>query len=373
MAGVARRLRTCTPDEVPALLAGALAGDYVLAPWAGGPDAPFAGGDPVSEPDAAVIVTTSGSTGTPKQVVLSARAITAAADSFRERYGAFTWHLALPSHYVAGLMVWARGLGDQPHGGGGVRQAGSDLGALAPGPGRNAISLVPTQLVRALRSPQTTALLAGFDAVLLGGAAAGTELLSKAQQAGIPVLTSYGMSETCGGCVFEARPLPGVEIDIDQASGRISIGGPQLFSGYRGDAGATAAALDDGWLRTNDRGEWVADEPGEPRLRVLGRFDDVVISGGVNVDLAQVQRVVDALGGGAVVGVPDPEWGARVVLATTDQGRDLAAWRDALRSRLPAAALPRQLLVVPKLPRTSSGKIDRQAIQRAAIASKVVS
>lgn len=357
--------RICSPEQVADLLPGALAGGYVLAP-AVDPEAVrrLRPDLPVTEATAGVVVTTSGSTGTPKQVVLPAAAITAAAAAFRQRYGAFTWTLALPAHYVAGVMVLARGLLDQPHGGAGVQFASADLADLAPAPGRNAISLVPTQLVRALRSPATTTALASYDAVLLGGAAAPAEALAAARSAGINVLTSYGMSETCGGCVFESRPLPGVEVLLDP-SGRILIGGPMIFAGYRGDPQATAATLRDGQVVTNDRGEWT--DPAEARLRVLGRFDDVVISGGENVDLAAVQRVVDSLGGPptAVIAVPDPEWGVRIVLASTAPG-DLAQWRERLRPELGAAALPRQLLVLADLPRTSSGKIDRRQLHQLA-------
>ena len=353
-------LRSCRPDQVEALLPGALAGEFVLAPV---PDAATAAllrpAAPVTEPDAAVVVVTSGSTGTPKAVVLAAAAITAAADGFRARHGAFNWACALPTHYVAGLMVLARGLLDRPHGGAGVRHAAPDLHDLTPAAGRNAISLVPTQLVRALRDASLSERLAGFDAVLVGGAALPAGTREAARAAGIKLLTSYGMSETCGGCVFDGEPLPGVTVELDKA-GRISIGGPQLFSGYRLDPEATAASLVAGRLLTNDRGEWH-----DGRLRVLGRLDDVVISGGVNVDLAAAQRVLDELapGQGVLLAVPDAEWGARIVLASTAPGLDLAAWRARLRPRLAAAALPRQLLTVAALPRTSSGKIDRQQLR----------
>ncbi|MGI5952080.1 MAG: AMP-binding protein [Brooklawnia sp.] len=364
------RLRSCAPEQVSSLLPGALAGEYLLAPASvEGPrtaNRMLRDGRELST-DAAVVVTTSGSTGQPKGVLLSARAMTAAAEAFRARYGAFTWTLALPAGYVAGLMVLVRGLLDQANGAQPTRLVPADLTGLDAAAGPNAISLVPTQLVRALRSPELSAALAGFDAVLVGGAAVDQQLLAQARAAGIPVLTSYGMSETCGGCVFDGQPLPGVQVDI-AATGRISIGGPMLFSGYLDDPAASAAVLGGGRLLTNDRGEWVGRPDGTQQLRVLGRFDDVVISGGVNVDLAAVQRAVDALGRGetAVVGVPDQEWGTRIVLACTTPRDSLADWQAALRSRLAPAALPRQLLVLPQLPRTSSGKPDRQQLRRMA-------
>lgn len=366
---VVSRIRTCAPSEVAELLPGALAGEYVLAPV---PDRTAQQALRVDEPleaaDVAVVVTSSGSTGTPKGVLLSANAIGSAAAAFRQRYGSFTWTCVLPTHHVAGLMVLARGLLDRPHGGAGALVAGPDLPDLPPGSGPHAISLVPTQLVRALRSPATAHRLARYDHVLVGGAALDPQTLGRAAEAGVRVHRSYGMSETCGGCVIDGQPLSGVEVDLEP-SGRIRIGGPVLFSGYRGDPQATAEALVDGRLVTNDRGEWLRSATGAPRLRVLGRFDDVVISGGVNVDLAQVQREVDALGAAeagaaevAVVGVPDPEWGARVALVVAGGGPGLTWWQDRLRPVLGPAALPRQLVRLDALPRTGSGKVDRSAL-----------
>lgn len=367
---MATRLRVCAPGEAATLLPGALAGDYALAPV---PDAASARclrpELPVTEADAGVVLATSGSTGSPKGVVLSAAAIQAAADAFRARYGAFTWTCALPTHHVAGLMVLARGLLDRPHGGLGVQMASPDLSGLNPAAARNAISLVPTQLVRALRNAELTASLARYDAVLVGGSAAPQQLLDRARTAGIAVLTSYGMTETSGGCVFDSRPLPGLRIDLDD-QGRIWLGGAMVFSGYRCDPAATASALVNGFVRTNDRGEWAVGVDDQRRLRVLGRFDDVIITGGVNVDLADVQAVVDELGRAAavVVGVPDREWGGRIVLATTDASADLGWWRDALRPKLAPTALPRQLVVLPRLPRTASGKLDLQRLRELAAA-----
>jgi len=364
-----RHVRVCHPDDVASLLPEALAGEFVLAPVAD--DAALGAvrpDEPVTEPDAALIVTTSGSTGRPKGVVLSASAIRAAAASFRTRYGAFTWTLALPAQHVAGVMVVARGLLDLQWGGQGVHQIGRHLTGLEqvgaePGSGRNAISIVPTQLVRALADTTLTAALARFDAVLVGGAAMSPEVLDRARDAGIVVLTSYGMSETCGGCVFDGVPLPGVDVTLGER-GRIALGGPMVFSGYRGDLETTSSTLVGGSVVTNDRGEWREDGHGPRRLAVLGRFDDVVISGGVNVDLAAVQRAVDTVGrDAAVVDAEDAEWGARIVLATTDAAVDLDWWRQTLRTTLQPAALPRQVVVLDELPRTASGKLDRRALR----------
>jgi O-succinylbenzoic acid--CoA ligase len=279
--------------EVLASLRRSLAGDGVTAPLPpGGPEREqtvrmLRPDLPVSEPDAAAVVATSGSTGRPRGVVLSRAALTASAEATHRRLGGpGTWVLALPVHYVAGLMVLIRSLiADRP-----VVEVDGRLTGLTDLPPAGLVadplylSIVPTQLARALCDPDLTEPLARFSAVLLGGAAADDSLLSRAREVGIRVVTTYGMSETCGGCVYDGLPLDGVEVATD-ADGRISIAGPTLFTGYRLDQAATVKALVEDRLVTRDRGQ-LADG----RLTVLGRLDDVVISGGMNVDLAAVEQ-----------------------------------------------------------------------------------
>lgn len=302
-------------------------------------------------PAGSVVVETSGSTGGAKRVVLHRDALIAASDAAAARLGfRGTWHLALQPRYVAGLMVLVRGLlGD------GVRAAASDLADLEVGPGRNCVSVVATQLYRALQSPAITARLARFDAILVGGAALSPGLRARAEDAGLAVIETYGMSETCGGIAWDGLPLPGVAIGLD-AEDRVLIGGPTLFSGYLGRPELTRQVLVDGVLRTLDRGRVDGG-----RLTIEGRMDDVLISGGVNVDLADVRAAVAELDAeAAVLGVDDDEWGARVVLFATSG--TLPQWRDRLRGRLPAACLPRQLVLVDAVPRTPGGKPDRAAL-----------
>jgi O-succinylbenzoic acid--CoA ligase len=363
-------LRLADAEDLPAALADALSGGPPVAPL---PPSPVERAQTLAmlepdqplEPDAALVVSTSGSTGRPKGVLLSATTVTAAAAATHERLGgAGDWVLALPPHYVAGLMVLARALvaGTRAHP---VAADLSDLPDAVPRlQGRRYLSVVPTQLARGLRRPAVADALRAFDAVLVGGGALPEPLAEAAARAGIAVVTTYGMSETCGGCVYDGRPLPGVDVRL-AADGRVSLHGPVLFSGYRRRPDLTAAALVDGRLVTADRARWDGD-----RLVVLGRVDDVVVSGGMNVDLAEVERQVRSWSGldgadVAVVGIPDPEWGTAVVAVVEQSGcREGAvhALREHLRARLPGYAAPRRLVGRVPLPRTSSGKIDRLRI-----------
>lgn len=390
MAAVTAGLHLATGTaQVLASLQRSLSGDGVTAPLpTTGPERDqtltmLQHDQPVTVPDAAAVVATSGSTGQPRGVLLPRSALIASAEATHRRLGGpGRWVLALPPHYVAGLMVLVRALvADRP-----VLEVDARLHGLADldlGAEPTYLSLVPTQLSRALHDSAVVQALGRLDAILLGGAAADPVLLDQAAAAGIRVITTYGMSETCGGCVYDGLPLDGVEVGVD-GDGRISIGGPILFAGYRLDPDATAEALVDGHLRTRDRGRLTGD-----RLTVLGRVDDVVISGGMNVDLGPVEHAVQAWAGveAAVIGVPHAEWGTEVVAvmamggenhpriqepppdlrsAVEKRGRlcppTVADLREALAVDLPTYALPRRLVVVDGLPRTSGGKIDRRRL-----------
>jgi O-succinylbenzoic acid--CoA ligase len=363
-------LRLVDAEELPTALAEALAGGPPVAPL---PPAPLDRAQALMmlEPDApveagtAIVVSTSGSTGRPKGVLLSRAAVAAAAGATHERLGGTgDWALCLPPHYVAGLMVLAR----TQLAGTRVHTVAADLTdlpqAAARMRGRRYLSVVPTQLARALPRPAVVEALRTFDAVLVGGGALSEPLADAADRAGIAVVTTYGMSETCGGCVYDGVPLAGVDVRLDP-DGRVSLGGTGLFSGYRRRPDLTAAALREGRLVTADRARWDGD-----RLVVLGRVDDVVVSGGINVDLAEVERQVRTwpeleATDVAVVGVPDREWGTAVVAVAERDGWTEGAeqrLREHLHARLPAYAAPRRLLGRRPLPRTSSGKIDRLRI-----------
>jgi o-succinylbenzoate---CoA ligase len=311
---------------------------------------------------APLTVETSGSTGEPKRVVLSRAAMRASAEATAARLGGpGQWLLNLPPGYVAGLQVLFRSVraGSEP-----VIQT-DDLASAAErltGP-RRYVSLVPTQLHRVLVDPGETKALSTFDAVLVGGASLDPHLREQAQDAGVHIVATYGMSETCGGCVYDGLPLDGVAVKIG-TDGRIRIGGPVVFDGYDGRPDRTRQVLEHGWFVTQDRGR--IDEDGH--LQVLGRVDDMVISGGVNVPANAVAarlRAHPEVRAAEVVGVPDDRWGQRVVAVVVGT-LDLDGARDWVAGQHPRAWAPRNLVHVDALPLLGNGKVDRIAVQRLA-------
>jgi O-succinylbenzoic acid--CoA ligase len=218
------------------------------------------------------------------------------------------------------------------------------------------VSLVPTQLQRLLGDEAGRPVLAGFSSVLLGGAAAPAALLAAARDAGVPVVTTYGMTETCGGCVYDGVPLDGVRVRIGDDE-RIWIGGPVLFSGYRGSEPVPG----DSWFRTGDLGRL----DGSGRLTVRGRADDVINTGGHKVVPGEVAAALESCPGVrdvAVVGQPDAEWGERVVavVAPSDPADPpgLELLRLHVRERLPRYAAPSRVVMVEAVPMLPSGKHD---------------
>ncbi|WP_433788344.1 o-succinylbenzoate--CoA ligase [Actinomycetospora sp. CA-101289] len=359
-----------SPDaaaRLGALAHAALAGDgpAVLPTGPGDPAPPAELTAPVNDTVAAV-VTTTGSTGAPKAVLLPAASLRASADATSARLGPpGRWLLALPAHHVAGLQVLLRSARA------GAPAAAMDLrdgfrpeafAAAVAGAGAAYTSLVPTQLVRLLDAGGAPLeALRSFTAVLLGGAAADPVLLVRARTAGVPVVTTYGMSETCGGCVYEGRPLDGVTVTLED-DGRIRLGGATLAAGYRGAVSdADRAAFTPDGFRTNDLGAWRPDG----RLEVLGRADDVIVTGGEKVAPATVERallVQDGVREACAVGLPDAEWGARVVAAVVGDGLDAETLRAAVAPGLGRAA-PRAVAVLDALPLRGIGKPDRAAVR----------
>ncbi|MDQ6656928.1 MAG: AMP-binding protein, partial [Actinomycetota bacterium] len=221
---------------------------------------------------------------------------------------------------------------------------------------RRYVSLVPTQLHRILEDAPATAVLADFDAVLVGGAASAPDLLARATSAGIRTVISYGMSETCGGCVYDGRPLDGVEVHID-TDDRIVLSGPVVASGYLGMPTHHAFPVP-GTFVTDDLGAFV-----EGTLTVLGRADDVIVTGGLKVPPAPVELALAGLPGIGellIVGVPDPEWG-RVVVGVVTGAAPPDDAVDAALAGLPRHYRPRRFITMDALPLRGPGKPDRTA------------
>lgn len=372
------RVAPAGPADVPSLsrsLAQALAGTGpALLPsdeiGAGRHDAAGEVADGV-----ALVVRTSGSTGAAREVLLGAAALRASATATAARLGGpGHWLLALPATHVAGLQVLVRSVlaGHEPV----VQPAGAfraeafaaataHLVQQAAGD-RIYTSLVPTQLTRALGSPDGQEALVRYDAVLVGGAASEPGLLVRARERGVRVVTTYGMTETCGGCVYDGVPLEGVEVEL-AADGRVLLAGPVLADGYRGrpdlDAEVFVTHAGRRRVRTSDLGRWA-----DGRLEILGRADDVIITGGVNVAPLAVEHAVAGLPEVAevcVVGIPDPEWGQAVVAVVVPrpgaEPPSLEQVRAAVTRTLEPAAAPRHVVPAAALPLRGPGKPDRRA------------
>lgn len=345
-----------------------------------GPAVHLGGAAPVPVPaGVAAVVTTSGSTGYPKDVLLSRSALIASASSTAARIGEGAWLLALPATYVAGLQVLVRSLlaGHEPAilaGHFSVEgfvaaargMASASEGARTP----TYTSLVPAQVSQLIAAdvPEVRAALASFEAILVGGQALPDAVRERAASLGARIVRTYGASETSGGCVYDGVPLDGVRVRI--ADGEVQLSGPMLAEGYRDDPERTAAAFvrDDAgqrWYRTGDAGAF-----DDGLLRVTGRLDNVIVSGGVNVSLDRVERVVRGLPGFAdavVVGAAHERWGETPVVVVP--GADAAASarldevRVAVGAELGAPSRPDRVEVVGSIPLLSSGKPDRRALR----------
>ena len=412
------QVRADQPADPHAMLS---AFEQLLGGYAAG-----AGAEPI-----ALVVGTSGSTGTPKRTALTARALAASAVATERFFGsnsdaASQWLLALPAHYIAGAQVLARSVlaGTAPV----IARSVIEPVHFSPevflqavermSSARRFISLVPTQLHKLLESADANPhmgteiheALGSFTGILLGGAPASADLLAAASTLGLNTVTTYGSAETAGGCVYSGSVLPGVRVelvpeegmpavpDIEGKSaneesvqvGRIWISGAHLASGYIGDATRTAehfftAADGTRWYRTDDYGLLSpAAAPNsnkncsEQRLQVLGRSDDVLISGGVKISARAVATVLEehpSVREACVVGLPDARWGTAIAAAVTlvpstgvtDNRPALneelcALLRARCAEKLGAPAAPKQLSILPDFPLTSTGKPDRAEI-----------
>ncbi|MGW1677201.1 o-succinylbenzoate--CoA ligase [Saccharopolyspora sp. NPDC002376] len=332
---------------------------------------PLTSAEDADEDPTALVIATSGSTGTPKGVLLTASALRASAEATHRRLGGpGHWLLAMPAHHIAGVQVLVRALlaGTRPDAvdtADGFRPDNFATAAqsVLAADGPHYTALVPTQLSRLLSAGgDGLASLRKFDGVLLGGAATPPALLRRALDDGVRVTTTYGMSETAGGCVYDGQPLDIAEVRIDGETGPVLLSGPMLARGYRHQPEAGAFA--DGWFRTGDLGRWH-----DGRLTLLGRADDMIVTGGVNVAPLPVERILAEQPGvreACVLGIADPEWGQAVVAAIvpSDQAQPPSEpdLRAAVRASLNSAAAPKRFAFLPELPLRGPGKPDRRAL-----------
>ena len=355
-------------ETLLAPLAAALAGEGpAVAPHAN-PDQTFSGELP--NDDIALVISTSGSTGAPKQTMLTTDALAASSMATAMALHADgQWLMALPAHYIAGVQVLIRSLYAGTHpvfmDTSGSFSAARFTEAAAGMTDRNRFtSLVPTQLHRLLQDPsaETLRVLRRFHAILLGGAPAGAPLLEKASELGLNVVTTYGMSETCGGCVYDGVPLPGVDVVVE--SGSLWIAGDILAEGYMGRPELTAERFrfNSGkrWYRTDDAGS-----VDNGLVTVSGRLDDVIVTGGIKVSAAAVAAAIEQLpevSEAVVLGLDSPEWGSLVGAAVVGSV-DPEKVKDAVRTSLGKPAVPKVVLLLEALPLLPNGKTDRMGLR----------
>jgi O-succinylbenzoic acid--CoA ligase len=322
-----------------------------------------------------LIVETSGSSGKPKRVTLSREAILASANAAQIRLGGpGQWLLALPINFVAGANVLIRSLvadtqpvlmnTSVPF----TAEAFARSASLMSG-ARRYTSLVPTQLARlaaAIDDPFSPsgkndfllAQLRKFDAILVGGQAPQDEVIAQLTELGVKIVTTYGMTETCGGCVYDGVPLDGVKIEL--VGSRIQISGKVLASEIVDDSGAQL--IGESFI-TNDLGEF--DEP--RALHVLGRIDRVIVSGGLKISLDRVEELARAVPGVAelaATAIGDQEWGQRVGIVYLGSPEVADEIAKALANDLGPAGKPVRVVRTDGVPKLPSGKHDLQAIKR---------
>lgn len=324
-------------------------------------------GAPIGD-DIALVVSTSGSTGTPKGAMLTPANLISSADATHQALGGEgQWLLAMPAAYIAGIQVLVRSMvaGVEPafvdlsHGFN-VAEFAARAHELAQTGERTYTALTPMQLAKATPTLQGIDALRTFDAVLVGGAATNPRLLESAAELRINVVTTYGSSETSGGCVYNGRPIAGARVKI--VDGRIHLGGPMVARSYHL---LDSPDLADGWFRTSDAGSL---EGGV--LTVLGRTDNVISSGGLKLHPEVLEAellLIDGVTAATVIGKDDDRLGQRICAAYTGSASvpdildALADAEDA--GRIAHWQIPKELKVVPALPQLGPGKVDRAAVK----------
>jgi O-succinylbenzoic acid--CoA ligase len=316
-------------------------------------DGPALGCGPVHsksvQSEISLLIATSGSTGTPKEIALTSAALLASANAsnkFLKASKGDTWSLLLPLTHIAGVNVLARALT--------LESTPLDLRNHAGTfPHADYTAIVPTQLFNALsENSDLLKHLQSAKAVLVGGASLSSVLRAQAIAARINIITTYGMSETCGGCIYDGEPLDGVTFAI-RDDGRIKIAGPVLAE----------VEKENGWFVTQDLGSVV-----DGKLKVIGRSDDVIISGGENISLSTIEAKINEMFPDLLVAAfstTDDKWGQALHVALQSRNENIAKQiSDVLISAIGNHAKPKSVILLDKLPLIGVGKVDRISLAK---------
>jgi O-succinylbenzoic acid--CoA ligase len=341
-----REVRTLGPTHTLAEYVSAL--DKALTS-----DGPALGCGPVHSTsvrsDISLLVATSGSTGTPKEIAITSSALLASAtasNKFLKAAEGDVWSLLLPLTHIAGINVLVRAMQ--------LESTPLDLrNHVGAYPHADYTAIVPTQLFNALNeNSDLLKHLQGAKAVLVGGASLSPELRAQGIAAGITIVMTYGMSETSGGCIYDGVALDGVAFEIT-SDGRIKISGPVLAEVER----------ENGWFVTNDLGKIV-----NGKLQIIGRTDDVIISGGENISLKAIEEQINREFPELLVAAfstPDNKWGQALHIAVQSQDENIKSEiSEALIKSIGNHAKPKSVLILDKLPQIGVGKVDRIALAK---------
>jgi len=291
-----------------------------------------------------LLVATSGSTGTPKEIGITSAALLASArasNKFLKATKGQTWSLLLPLTHIAGINVLVRSIELETE----PIDLRNHVGAY---PDADFTAIVPTQLFSALNGDtDLLSHLKSTKAVLVGGAALSGELRSQAIASGINIITTYGMSETCGGCVYNGEALDGVSFELTENQ-RIKISGRVLAD----------VLTESGWYLTQDIGTIV-----DGKLKVIGRADDVIISGGENISLSAIESELNKKFPQLLVAAfstSDSKWGQVLHVAVQTQDENVKVQiSQALVTAIGNHAKPKSVILLDKLPKIGVGKVDR--------------
>jgi O-succinylbenzoic acid--CoA ligase len=303
----------------------------------------------------ALVISTSGSTAESKLVAISDAALIASTNASHKYLGAVpgdSWSLLLPTTHIAGLnvLIRATALGSRVIDN---RNATNYVDA-------DFISIVPTQLYKALTSDaKLLEHLTAAEAVLVGGGPVSDKLKKEATNKHVKIVTTYGMTEMSGGCVYNQKPLDGVEVKLT-SDGLIQLTGPMIASGYLSEKGELTSVGIDGWFESTDIGELSAGF-----LKVNGRTDEVIISGGENISLILVEEKIRELIPNQEIiafALPDEVWGEKLCLGSTT---NLSI--EEIKKSVGSLLSPKEVFLFEQIPRTSIGKPDRRAAKNLAI------